>query len=161
MTETVRVVSDGEELVLAHGEAFRIHSSVEARGPAVRRGNEGPGILSPRKVPVATTLVQYLGFQDTPGRREYTLRVQKGDDSKQYTVWIAQAAFAKRQALLQDGPDICYQKLLRELVSTEPPAADSIAVTDGDLTLYRDTHAPPARRGFSAPRPTPKPETEA
>src|SRR5262245_16206390 len=51
--------------------------------------------------------LQYVGFEDTPSRREYVLLAHLGDETRQYTVWIDQAAFAKRQALRQDGPDIC------------------------------------------------------
>lgn len=106
-------------------------------------------------------LVQYLGFQDAPGRREYAIGVRRGDQSHRYTLWIERAAFAERRALLQDGPDICYQKLLRELAGSELPAPDAIEVTDGDLAAYRETHAAPVRKGFTPARPEePKPEPE-
>ena len=99
--------------------------------------------------------IQYVGFHDVQGRREYVLQAQRGDELRRYTVWIELAAFSRRQALLQDGPDICYQKLVRELAEAEPHG--SVGVTDGDLTAYRETHAPPPRRGgFSTPR-TPDP----
>ena len=109
--------------------------------------------------PAAALLVQYLGFQDAPDRREYEIRVRRGDQSRQYTLWIAQASFAQRHALFQDGPDICYQKLLRALAEPEPPAADCIAVTEGDLAAYRETHSRTPRRGFShqAPKDEAKP----
>ena len=151
MTETVRVVSDGEELVLSQGEVYRIHPS-----PA----NAPEPAAAPRKA-VAAPQVQYLGFQDTPERREYALRVQRGDDSRRYTVWIPHAAFARREALLQDGPDICFQKLQRELMGGAPPESDCIAVTEADLAHYRETHAPPARRGFSAALPAAKAKSDA
>jgi hypothetical protein len=121
--------------------------------------------LSPRTGAAPTpaaVLVQYLGFQDAPGRREYEIRVRRGDQSRQYTLWIARAAFAQRQALLQDGPDICYQKLLRALADPELPTADCIAVTEGDLADYRETHTRKPRGGFSSPRPSEvKPPTDA
>lgn len=99
-------------------------------------------------------VVQYLGFQDAPGRREYAIGVRRGDRSHRYTLWIERAAFAERRALLQDGPDICYQKLLRALADPELLDAEPIGVTEGDLASYRETHTRPARRGFSLPRPT-------
>jgi hypothetical protein len=37
MPVTVRLVSDGEEMVLSEGEAFRIHPDQDARGPAMAR----------------------------------------------------------------------------------------------------------------------------
>jgi hypothetical protein len=137
MPDTVRVVSDGEEMVLSEGERFRVQSkSSERRGePAARR-----------------LAIQYVGFKDVPGRREYTLHANRGDEARKYTVWIALAAFAKRQALPQDGPDICYQKLSHELANPETRES-VIEVTDRDLAAYRETHAPPVRRSFSPARP--------
>jgi hypothetical protein len=88
--------------------------------------------------------LQYVGFADTLSRREYVLLARLGEETREYTVWIELAAFANRKALRQDGPDICYQKLKRELVSPLV-AAGSIGVTEGDLASYRDAHAPKAR----------------
>jgi hypothetical protein len=143
MSETVRLVSDGEELVLAVGEAFRVHPIPDAAGPAAARKVEP----APERV-----ALQYVGFKDVEGRREYALNARRGDQTCRYVVWIDLAAFSARQALLQDGPDICYQKLMRELAEVELQASDGIGVTEGDLTAYRASHAPPARRTMS-PRP--------
>jgi hypothetical protein len=89
-------------------------------------------------------LLQYVGFADTPARREYVLLARLGDETRQYTVWIDQAAFASRQALRQDGPDICYQKLRRELAESLD-GKDHIGVTEGDLASYREAHTPKGR----------------
>ena len=89
-------------------------------------------------------LLQYVGFEDTPSRREYVLLARLGEETRQYTVWIELAAFARRKALRQDGPDICYQKLRRELASSLAGTA-RIGVTEADLTSYRDAHTPKAR----------------
>jgi hypothetical protein len=97
------------------------------------------------------SVIQYLGFGNVNGRREYVLDVQRGKETRRYTVWIELAAFSRGQALLQDGPDICYQKLLRELADPEQHVSHGIEVTERDLAAYRESHAPPARRtGFSA-----------
>jgi hypothetical protein len=149
MPETVRLVSDGEEMVVTEGEAFRIHSQPDTRHVAHERKSEA---AAPPRI-----AIQYQGFQDAPGRREYALDAQRGDQRRRYTVWIEQAAFAARRALLQDGPDICYQKLLREVATSQLEGADCMGVTDGELAAYRDAHARPVRRGFS-PFPTAKPE---
>lgn len=153
MTETVRFVADGEELVLSANEAFRIHSTPEP-----------PALPLPKVVPAVPRrlAIQYLGFKEGEGRREYALSAQRGDESRRYTVWIAQAAFSERRALLQEGPDICYQKLSRLLAGAEPIDSDCIAVTEGDLADYRVTHTAPVRRSFSAlPAPAPAPQPEA
>jgi hypothetical protein len=101
-------------------------------------GRPGPAL--------ATQLqVQYIGFADTLSRREYVLLARVGEETREYTVWIELAAFTKRKALRQDGPDICYQKLKRELAGSPPLAASRIGVTEGDLASYRDAHAPKTR----------------
>ncbi len=153
MVETVRLVSDGEELVLSEGEVFRIHRSPDARDSAAERRRDG--------VTAKRIAIQYLGFHDVRGRREYVLNAQYGgEQGRRYTLCIELAAFSKRQALLQDGPDICYQKLVRELAVCESKATDAtIEVTDGDLTAYREAHLPPARRSFFPPRVPPPAKT--
>jgi hypothetical protein len=143
MPGTVRLVSDGDEMVLPVGEAFRIRPRPgSSRHPVTERTGEDAG--SKR------VAIQYLGFQDVQDRREYELCARRGDQEGRYTVSIKLTAFAKREALLQDGPDICYQKLLHELADAELREACGIAVTDSDLTAYRESHAIP-RRGRSAP----------
>ena len=106
-----------------------------------------PRSASSRPSPApAPLVVQYVGFQDAPGRRDYVLLAQLGEKVREYTVYIDRASFEKRRALLQDGPDICYQKLLRELVDTDLAGPGRLRVSDEDLTRDHAAHAPPARR---------------
>ena len=104
-------------------------------------------------------ILEYLGFRNAPGRREYVLRAQSGSKAREYTVWIAHTAFAMRQALLQDGPDICYQKLRRELAESELSGVACVGVTESDLADYREAHAPPTRRPPS-PKPVSSPRSQ-
>jgi hypothetical protein len=94
--------------------------------------------------------IRYLGFHDGPGRREYVLDAQRGDQTSRYMLWIELSAFSSRHALLQDGPEICYQKLLRELAEAELHGSEGMAVTENDMAVYRDAHTRPVRRGFSS-----------
>jgi hypothetical protein len=71
--------------------------------------------------------------------------------SKTFVLVIENAAFASGHARYQDGPDICYQKLLAALAQAEP-AADRIALSEEDLFTYRHAHAPKAPRR-RAPKP--------
>jgi hypothetical protein len=144
MPDTVRVVSGGEDLVLSEGDALRVYPPPPPDVPAKRKE------AAPERV-----AIRYLGFKDVEGRREFTLNVQRGDQVRRYAVWIELAAFSTRKALLQDGPDICYQKLLREVAGSELTGPDDIEVTEGDLAAYRENHAAPARKSFSPPRPSP------
>lgn len=96
--------------------------------------------------------IRYLGFKDVDGFRQYTLQAQRGLETNRYTVSIELAAFSKKHALLQDGPDICYQKL-RELSLLELLAPGAVEVTESDLAAYRETHSRTPRRTFSSPAP--------
>ena len=78
------------------------------------------------------------------------LDAQRGDQTGRYTVWIDRSAFSSRLALLQDGPEICYQKLLRELADAEPQGSHGMAVTETDLASYKAAHTRPVRKGFSS-----------
>jgi hypothetical protein len=46
MTETVRIVSDGEELVLSQGEAFGFHWEADPREPSLDRRSESVGAIT-------------------------------------------------------------------------------------------------------------------
>ena len=106
------------------------------------------GSVSPKPaVPAARHLsIEYLGFRNGRDRREYLLCARWGDESSDYTVWIACSAFASGHALFQDGPDICFQKLRRELEKAEPTGHRTLEVTASELLDYRVAHAPPQRR---------------
>ncbi|MET0556179.1 MAG: hypothetical protein ABW221_24275 [Vicinamibacteria bacterium] len=102
--------------------------------------------------PPKAITIRYLGFKDVDGRRQYALQAQRGAETSQYTVSIELAAFSKKQALLQDGPDICYQKL-RELSVVELHPSGEVEVTEAELAAYRETHSRAPRRTFSSPAP--------
>jgi hypothetical protein len=108
-----------------------------------------------KPMPPKPITIRYLGFKDVDGRREYSLQAQRGLETSRYTVSIELAAFSKKQALLQDGPDICYQKL-RELSALELHPGGEVEVTEEELAAYRETHSRTPRRTFSSP-----PETAA
>jgi hypothetical protein len=90
--------------------------------------------------------IEYLGFRNGRERREYLFCARWGAESAEYTIWIAGAAFSGGHALFQDGPDICFQKLRRELEKAEPTSDHTIEVTRSELLEYRVAHAPPQRR---------------
>jgi hypothetical protein len=86
--------------------------------------------------------LEYLGFVDTEQGREYSLVAQEGGgETKKFVLVIANEAFALRTARYQDGPDICYQKLLAVLASPAAPE-ERIALNGEDLYHYRHAHAP-------------------
>ncbi len=96
--------------------------------------------------------VEYLGFTTKGDAREYTLRLKPTvGEAREFVLAIASEAFVARRVRYQDGPDICFLKLQRELATSEglPPAY--LCITDAELEEYRVAHAPkaPQRR----PRP--------
>ena len=101
-------------------------------------------------------VVRYRGFRDVDGRREYLLDARRGDRSRPYTVWIALTAFSVHRARFQDGPDITYKRLVRELAESGFEGSDCIEISDAELAAYVASHAAPVRRSFASSGP---PET--
>jgi hypothetical protein len=94
--------------------------------------------------------VEYVGFAVKDETREYTLRVRRPTgDSSDFTLAISNEAFLKGRVRYQDGPDLCFLKLQRELLAHEgglPPSY--LSVSDAELEAYRTAHTPrpPQRR---------------
>ena len=108
--------------------------------------------------------VEYLGFQDVGGHREFRLRVYGREGSSEFRFAIAIAAFAAGRVSRQDGPDVCYQKLLRAVAAGEPATSDVITIDDVELASFREahTHVPkrrprPPQDPLSMPTPPPLP----
>ena len=116
-------------------------------------------LAAPKLIPPAVRqlTLEYLGFRNARDRREYLLCARLGTEASDYTVWIANAAFAAGHALFQDGPDICYQKLWRALAESELTGAKCVEVTEGELKDYRAAHAPQTRRSQSPKQGPPSP----
>ncbi len=122
--------------------------------------DSGPGTGSPsgRSAPPAgrdaprparPPVPRYLGFDVTSEGREYTLQVTSAEVSRHFRFLIRHAAFASRHVRFQDAPDLCYQRLEREL-SADPdlPNESRFELTGEELLAYRDAHQPggPARK---------------
>ena len=90
------------------------------------------------------THVEYVGFKAKGPTREYTLLLRRPDDaSLTFTLIIPNEAFLSRRVRYQDGPEICFLKLQRDLLAcSEGLPAARLTVTDADLESYRTAHAP-------------------
>lgn len=103
--------------------------------------------------------VEYVDFQNVAEHREYRFRGYGADGWAEFRLRIAVADFGAGRVRLQDGPDVCYQKLLWVVAGGETPGADVITIDEADLASYREAHTlVPKRRSFSAaspPTPTP------
>jgi hypothetical protein len=101
--------------------------------------------------------VEYLGFQNVGEHREFRLRVYGKDESSEFRFRIAIAAFGAGRMRLQDGPDVCYQKLLQSVAAGDTERPDVITIDEADLASYRETHThlPKHRSWTPTPSPTP------
>ena len=107
----------------------------------------------------SSTRVEYLDYQTLPDCREYRLSVRAPEGSGEFRFRIPIAAFAAKRMLLQDGPDVCYQKLLRTLAAGETPSPDAVTIDDVELASYREAHTPAPRRASWTSASRPKPES--
>ena len=108
-----------------------------------------PPVSTPR-TPVRVVRVEYVDFQDVAEHREFRFRVHGLEGVTQRRLRVAVAAFAGR-VRLQDGPDVCYQKLLQTLAAADVTSPEMITVDEADLARYADEHTkPPKHRSWSA-----------
>jgi hypothetical protein len=100
--------------------------------------------------------VEYVGFTTNERAREYTLRVrQKAAEAIEVTLSIDSQAFLDKRVRYQDGPEICFLKLQKELTAADDGRVPSrLSVVDADLEEYKTAHAPKAPRRHP-PQPTP------
>jgi len=101
-----------------------------------------PDTVPLKKVALPRPLtIRYLGFECTSAGRSYRLRVDQGtEDPRLYTVDIPSEAFATRRARFQDAPELCLQRLQRELdANADLPGGAALVITSADLDLYRDS----------------------
>lgn len=103
----------------------------------------------PRARPAASARelrLEYLGFRDTGVTREYLLRARIGDEQRDYVVGIEQSAFAARRVSLQDGPDVCFQHMSRQLSEGVLTELGPLAISDAELASYRAAHTVATKR---------------
>ena len=98
--------------------------------------------------------IEYVGFQSQDGGREYTLRVRHLTDGVlTFVRVIPDAAFVAGRARYQDGPEICFLSLQREIADPECQPAHRSTLGEGELLSYKEAHAPrpPKRKPLPPP----------
>lgn len=106
--------------------------------------------------PAPRITVEYVGFRSTETRREYRLVTHAGTATREYVVGITHDCFVSGKARLQDGPEISYEKIRRELAANgEQPEATDFTITLDELASFKALHAPPPR-GYSKKAVVPK-----
>jgi hypothetical protein len=87
--------------------------------------------------------LRYLGAMPQVGFVEYGFRIENKDKSFRFVVLtIADDFFLKHDLKLQEGPDLCYQKVLTglEFEQAESLIPVSVPVTATDIAHYRELH---------------------
>ncbi len=95
-----------------------------------------------------TIHIQYIGFEPQTLVRLYSFRVlEASNEPRKFTLSIANEAFLSHRARYQDAPDICFLKLSHELaVHDNRPPESHFAISDAELEIYREAHAPKSLR---------------
>ncbi len=94
--------------------------------------------------------LRYIGVIPQTGYREYGFRLEDKESGERIVVLtIEDEMFRSRNLMLQEAPDLCYQKLLTDLRTESagahiPPMAQ---VTLSDIAIYRDAHPTGKRPG--------------
>ena len=101
--------------------------------------------------------IQYRGFEQAETSRVYNFVVTEGvEDARAFTVKILLTIFRNTGLKFQDGPEICCDRVKRELAgeTEESRAASHLTINAGDTQDYLDRRHPrkrkPAPTGFSS-----------
>ena len=108
-------------------------------------------------VPVRSLRVEFVDFVNVGPHREYRFRVCGADEPTDVRLRVALASFGPGGLRIQDGPDVCYQKLLRSVGGGEAAVPEVITIDDADLASYREAHTPVAKHRSFNPASTPAP----
>ena len=91
----------------------------------------------------------YTGFTVVPGGREYGFSVPGyNTPARSFTVMIKDAAFRPGLLKYQEGPEICYGKLLTALAAeqSDHPLGARQDVTESEVTEYQASGRTKLRR---------------
>ncbi len=86
--------------------------------------------------------LRYLGMIPKPEHSEFGFRIENTDKTVRLLILtVANSVFRTKQLLIQEAPDLCYQKALADSQSeTDGPAEEVVSVTDSDIAQYRAVH---------------------
>jgi hypothetical protein len=87
--------------------------------------------------------LRYIGVIPQEGCMEYGFHLEeKGKDLRLIVMKIESGLFRGSELMIQEAPDLCYQKLLADLQSEEAegPVRARVSVTASDIARYRESH---------------------
>ena len=91
----------------------------------------------------STIHLRYIGVIPQTEYMEYGFRIEDKDkDPRLIVLMIESGVFNKRELMLQEAPDLCYQKLLANLKdeTVEVPISPRLSITASDVAHYRELH---------------------
>jgi hypothetical protein len=93
-------------------------------------------------MPMIFPQLRYLGKISQPEHSEYGFRVETEDRSVRLLILtIANYIFLTNQLMVQEAPDLCFQKVLTDLKSeAADPIKNVVLVTESDVAQYRAFH---------------------
>ncbi len=82
---------------------------------------------------------------------------EKGKDLRLIVLKIDSGLFRGEELMIQEAPDLCYQKLLADLQSEggDGPVRARVLVTAADIARYRESHPTVKVRKAGSRRPVP------
>jgi len=90
-----------------------------------------------------TIHLRYIGVIPQTECLEYGFRIEDKDkDPRLVVMMIESGFFQKHELMLQEAPDLCYQKLLADIrnETAELPISPRLSVTASDIAHYRELH---------------------
>jgi hypothetical protein len=86
--------------------------------------------------------LRYLGTISRLEHSEYGFQIENPDKTVRLLVLtIANSVFLSKQLMVQEAPDLCYQKVLAYLRdATAGPNEDRISISESDIANYRAFH---------------------
>lgn len=87
--------------------------------------------------------IQYVGFIVAATSRIYSFRViDAPEETREFTLKVKSEAFRSTPLKFQDGPDICFARLKRELEgeTQESPAELNLDIGEQDIQEYLERH---------------------
>jgi hypothetical protein len=77
------------------------------------------------------------------GHREYRFQIESQDKSvRTVALTIDDGIFRTNQLMFQEAPDLCYQKMLADVVNetTGAPICSRAPVSEAEIVSYRNAH---------------------
>lgn len=96
--------------------------------------------------------MRYLGVIPRQELSEFGFQIENPDKTVRLLILtIANSIFREKQLMMQEAPDLCYQKILADLQSATPGLVEEVVpISESDVAKYRAGHPNARVRGKSS-----------